>query len=116
MFKLHSPLQTALPSFELICKFYFPALYEKVEITPSEADKTKPNNLIVVMSSDRGLCGGIHSNLVKAVKATLAEKGADNVKIVSCGDKARQLFLRTHGKKRKPPMTLSSLLFLFTKG
>ncbi|CAH3142227.1 unnamed protein product [Porites evermanni] len=72
------------------------ALYEKVEITPSEADKTKPNNLIVVMSSDRGLCGGIHSNLVKAVKATLAEKGADNVKIVSCGDKARQLFLRTH--------------------
>ena len=105
-----------MPSFELICKFYFPALYEKVEITPSEADKTKPNNLIVVMSSDRGLCGGIHSNLVKAVKATLAEKGADNVKIVSCGDKARQLLLRTHGKKRKPPMTLSSLLFKVASG
>lgn len=87
-----------------------------MEITPSEADKTKPNNLIVVMSSDRGLCGGIHSNLVKAVKATLAEKGADNVKIVSCGDKARQLFLRTHGKKRKLSMTISSFFFCSLKG
>ena len=74
------------------------ALYEKVEIEPSEVDKTKPNNLIVVLSSDRGLCGGIHSNLVKAVKATLEEKGGDNTKIVACGDKSRQLFLRTHGK------------------
>ncbi|KAJ7376047.1 ATP synthase subunit gamma, mitochondrial [Desmophyllum pertusum] len=69
------------------------ALYEKVEIKPSEP---KPNNLIVVLSSDRGLCGGIHSNLVKAVKNTLTERGGDNTKIVACGEKSRQLFLRTH--------------------
>ena len=80
---------------------FSPALYEKVEIKPSEAEKAKPNNLIVVMSSDRGLCGGIHSNLVKAVKATLAEKEAgDNTKIVACGEKSRQLFLRTHGEQK----------------
>ena len=75
------------------------ALYDKVEIKPSDADKTTPKNLIVVMSSDRGLCGGIHSNLVKAVKAALGEKEVDDsTKIVACGEKARQLFLRTHGK------------------
>ena len=75
------------------------ALYDKVEIKPSDADKTTPKNLIVVMSSDRGLCGGIHSSLVKAVKAALGEKEVDDsTKIVACGEKARQLFLRTHGK------------------
>ncbi|CAH3163682.1 unnamed protein product [Pocillopora meandrina] len=74
------------------------ALYDKVEIKPSDVDKTTPKNLIVVMSSDRGLCGGIHSNLVKAVKAALGEKQVDDsTKIVACGEKARQLFLRTHG-------------------
>lgn len=79
-----------------IIKFYS-ALYDKVEIQPSEAEKTKPNKLIVVMSSDRGLCGGIHSNLVKAVKAAMTEKD-ENAKIVACGEKSRQLFQRTHGK------------------
>lgn len=75
------------------------ALYEKVEIPPgSQAEKTQPNKLVVVMSSDRGLCGGIHSNLVKAVKAALEEKEGDNTKIVACGEKSRQLFQRTHGK------------------
>lgn len=73
------------------------ALYEKVEIPPgSQAEKTQPNKLVVVMSSDRGLCGGIHSNLVKAVKAALEEKEGDNTKIVACGEKSRQLFQRTH--------------------
>ena len=75
------------------------ALYEKVEIKPSEAEKAKPNNLVVVMSSDRGLCGGIHSNLVKAVKNALTEREGENTKIVACGEKSRQLFLRTHGEQ-----------------
>lgn len=88
------------------------ALYDKVEIQPSEAEKTKPNKLIVVMSSDRGLCGGIHSNLVKAVKAAMTEKEDENAKIVACGEKSRQLFQRTHADKlmmsfseigKKPP-------------
>ena len=73
-------------------------MYDKVEIQPSDADKAKPNKLIVVLSSDRGLCGGIHSNLVKAVKAALTEKEDENAKIVACGEKSRQLFQRTHGK------------------
>ena len=71
------------------------ALYEKVEMP--EEEKAQPNNLVVILSSDRGLCGGIHSGLVKAVKAMMAEKQGRNTKIVACGDKARQILQRTHG-------------------
>lgn len=71
------------------------ALYEKVEI---KADEEKPNHLIVAISSDRGLCGGIHSGLAKAVKADLAENADRNTAIVSFGDKTRQILQRTHGK------------------
>ena len=89
------------------------ALYEKVEIKPSDAEKTKPNNLVVVMSSDRGLCGGIHSNLVKAVKSALTEREDQNTKIVACGEKSRQLFLRTHGEQNllKSHLLHKGLLF-----
>ena len=73
------------------------ALYEKVEVK-SEEEKDKPNELVVVLSSDRGLCGGIHTSLVKAVKAEMAEKPHKNTMIVSMGDKAKQLFQRTHSK------------------
>ena len=77
----------------------FIALYEKAEIKPSDAEKAKPNNLVVVMSSDRGLYGGSHSNLVKAVKSALTEREGENTKIVACGERCRQLFLRTHGEQ-----------------
>merc|ERR1712180_425412 len=40
------------------------AFYEKVEV---EQDKTKPNHLVVALSSDRGLCGGIHSSVAKCI-------------------------------------------------
>jgi len=88
------------------------ALYEKVEVKPEE-EKDKPNELVVVLSSDRGLCGGIHTNLVKAVKGIMEEKPNSNMMIVSMGDKAKQLFQRTHSKNlllslnevgKKPPV------------
>merc|ERR1712137_1027640 len=34
------------------------AFYQTAEV---EQDKSKPNHLVVALSSDRGLCGGIHS-------------------------------------------------------
>lgn len=70
------------------------ALYEKVDI---KQEGEQPNHLIVTVSSDRGLCGGIHSNLAKAVKAELAEKTDRNTHIISFGDKTRQILQRTHG-------------------
>ncbi|XP_071487355.1 ATP synthase subunit gamma, mitochondrial-like [Diadema antillarum] len=86
------------------------ALYEKAEIEP---EVEKENHLLLALSSDRGLCGGIHSNVTKAVKAYIAEKGDNiNVKVVTVGDKVRMQLQRTHADNialavneygRKPP-------------
>merc|ERR1712061_175911 len=50
------------------------AFYEKAEV---QAEESKPQHLILACSSDRGLCGGIHSAVCKNIKAKLAD-GATN--------------------------------------
>jgi len=86
------------------------ALFEKAEL---ESDKTQPNQLIIAISSDRGLCGGIHSGISKAIRNKTAEQTGINTKLVICGDKARTILQRTHSKDilfhinelgRMPPM------------
>ncbi|XP_066524547.1 ATP synthase subunit gamma, mitochondrial isoform X2 [Hoplias malabaricus] len=87
------------------------ALYEKADIKAPE-DKNK--HLIIGVSSDRGLCGAIHSSVAKAIKSEIARlSGAGkDVMVVNVGDKLRGLLYRTHGKHilinckevgRKPP-------------
>merc|ERR1712170_220838 len=66
------------------------AFYEKAEVKPLE---DKPTRLIVALSSDRGLCGGIHSNICKYIKNELAG-GAENVSIICIGDKSRSILQR----------------------
>jgi F-type H+-transporting ATPase subunit gamma len=64
------------------------AFYEKAEVKPTAKDQ--PKELYVALSSDRGLCGGIHSSICKAIKAQLLEKpNLDNVGIICVGDKTR---------------------------
>jgi len=61
--------------------------YDKVECAPEPA---KPKQLIIAMSSDRGLCGGIHSSICKLIKAEMeASKEPENIAIVCVGIKAR---------------------------
>jgi len=68
------------------------AFYEKAEITQ---DDKKPNHLIVAMTSDRGLCGSAHSNIVRAIKAAIPEKPpGTTLKIVAIGDKSRGMLSR----------------------
>ncbi|XP_023609325.1 ATP synthase subunit gamma, mitochondrial isoform X5 [Myotis lucifugus] len=87
------------------------ALYEKADIKVPE-DKKK--HLLIGVSSDRGLCGAIHSSVAKQMKnevATLTAAGKE-VKIVGVGDKLRGILHRTHSDHflvtfkevgRKPP-------------
>ncbi|XP_039617250.1 ATP synthase subunit gamma, mitochondrial isoform X2 [Polypterus senegalus] len=87
------------------------ALYDKAEIKSPE-DKNK--HIIIGVSSDRGLCGAIHSSVAKAIKSeigNLTSVGKD-VMVIGIGDKLRGLLHRTHGKHfllnfkevgRKPP-------------
>lgn len=61
---------------------------------------TEPENvkkhLIVAVTSDRGLCGAIHSSIVKAVKALLADEKFQSLdtKIVCIGDKSKTMLQR----------------------
>jgi F-type H+-transporting ATPase subunit gamma len=65
------------------------ALAEKSDL---DMDAT-PNKQVVIMStSDRGLCGGIHSQLAKAARKFMEGSEAAETKIVTIGDKQRSLF------------------------
>ncbi|XP_058479533.1 ATP synthase subunit gamma, mitochondrial isoform X2 [Solea solea] len=88
------------------------ALYEKADIKAPEEKASK--HLIVGVTSDRGLCGAIHSGVAKTIKNEIANlTGAGKeVMVVNVGDKLRGLLYRTHGKHimlnckeigRKPP-------------
>lgn len=70
------------------------AFFENTEL---EQDKSQPNQMIVVMSSDRGLCGGIHSGICRELRNMLAEPtpGVDT-KLIIVGDKARSILSRAH--------------------
>ncbi|XP_064114648.1 ATP synthase subunit gamma, mitochondrial-like isoform X1 [Macrobrachium nipponense] len=61
------------------------AFYDKAEV---KGEEDKPTELIVACSSDRGLCGGIHSSICKHIKAQLADD-ASKAAILCIGDKSR---------------------------
>ncbi|KPP75018.1 ATP synthase subunit gamma, mitochondrial-like [Scleropages formosus] len=70
------------------------ALYEKAEIKAPE-DKNK--HLIIGVSSDRGLCGAIHSSVAKAMKSEISKltSTGKEVMLVNVGDKLRGLLNRS---------------------
>jgi len=85
------------------------AFYEKAGI---EADPSKKKKLIVAMSSDRGLCGGIHYGIFKKIRSTFEENEDVDVKIIAIGDKQKGMLGRLYADKimghfievgRKPP-------------
>ena len=58
-------------------------------------------HLCVVMTSDRGLCGGFNSNIIKKAKsyfAKLSEEGKD-LKIITVGSKGNDQLKRAYGDK-----------------
>lgn len=69
--------------------------YEKAEV---EAPEGKPKHLYIAMSSDRGLCGGIHSSIVKIIRAEVA-KDPENSAIVCIGDKSRSMLQKSDASK-----------------
>ena len=46
------------------------------------------NHLFVVISSDRGLCGSVHSNLARTIRPIMEERAStENTYFVCVGDK-----------------------------
>ena len=70
---------------------------EKVEVAPAPENVKK--HLIVAITSDRGLCGAIHTSIVKAVKSLLAEnKDGLETRLVCIGDKSKSMLQRVYAK------------------
>lgn len=67
-------------------------VFKNAETKPTEGGKT----LIVVNSSDKGLCGSIHSGLTKAVRRKLIEN--PNADIVIIGEKSKAQLGRSSAK------------------
>ncbi|HVI48126.1 MAG TPA: ATP synthase F1 subunit gamma [Chitinophaga sp.] len=67
--------------------------------TPLAAQRAVERVLIVVVTSDRGLCGAFNSNLIKTTKRVIREKYAEqfakgNVQILPIGKKGYEHFLQ----------------------
>jgi F-type H+-transporting ATPase subunit gamma len=69
-------------------------VFEQAETKPLEGDDKK--GLIIVASSDKGLCGGIHSGLTKLTRRMLLEK--PNCDIVVLGEKCKAQLSRSSAK------------------
>ncbi|MFV0334131.1 MAG: F0F1 ATP synthase subunit gamma [Tropicimonas sp.] len=57
-------------------------------------------HMLVVMTSERGLCGGFNSSIVKAARAHIdaLKTAGKTVKIITVGKKGREQLKREHGK------------------
>ncbi|CCH62234.1 hypothetical protein TBLA_0G02970 [Henningerozyma blattae CBS 6284] len=65
--------------------------------TESAEPQGNKNFLIIAISSDKGLCGSIHSHLSKSVKSAIwndANRSSNNYDIIAIGDKIKALLLR----------------------
>ncbi|KAF2836179.1 ATP synthase F1 gamma [Patellaria atrata CBS 101060] len=69
-------------------------VFEKAETKPMEAEGKK--DLIIVCSSDKGLCGGIHSGLSRKVRKTLAE--SPDTELVILGEKCKAQLGRSNSR------------------
>lgn len=50
---------------------------------------------MIALTSDRGLCGGVHSSVSKKIKAHMAtETDPSSVKIITIGDKSKAMLSR----------------------
>jgi F-type H+-transporting ATPase subunit gamma len=68
--------------------------YERAEIAPPEDAKQK---LLVAITSDRGLCGAVHTSVVRTIRNELNLPGSENIKVVCVGDKSRAILRRQYG-------------------
>ena len=58
------------------------------------ADTHDQSELLVPLSSDKGLCGGINSNVVRELKTYLKDKNRSKVKILPVGEKGSAAMIR----------------------
>jgi len=69
------------------------------KLTPGADDEPSSNPLLLAISSDKGLCGGINTRVSKEVKLALDAAPSDNKpKVMVIGNKTVGGLVRTHGQ------------------
>jgi F-type H+-transporting ATPase subunit gamma len=66
-------------------------IFDQVEAKPLEKPSTP---LVVAVSSDRGLCGAVHSSVCKAIRSLVKERPETRLAVI--GDKARNQLQRDY--------------------
>merc|ERR1712072_549619 len=69
-------------------------VFEKAETKPLEGDDKK--SLLVILSSDKGLCGGVHSGMSRAARRLLADHPNTDIAVV--GEKCKAQLPRSNPK------------------
>lgn len=70
--------------------------FEKTEIQTDE--KAEQKKLYIAMTSDRGLCGAVHTGVARFIRNEM-NKDSSNTKIICVGDKSRAILSRLFGKE-----------------
>lgn len=71
--------------------------FEKAEVAVPE--KTEKKRLLIAITSDRGLCGAVHSGVARNIRNELIAEGEDTqTKIICVGDKSRAILQRLFAK------------------
>ncbi|KAK2598993.1 atp3 gamma subunit of the F1 sector of mitochondrial F1F0 ATP synthase [Conoideocrella luteorostrata] len=69
-------------------------VFDAAETTAADAEQKK--SLIIVCSSDKGLCGGVHSGLSRRIRALANDPNTEPFDLVILGEKAKAQLLRTN--------------------
>ena len=69
-------------------------VFEQAETKPEEDKKT----LMVICSSDKGLCGGIHSGLTRYTRRKLESESGSNMDLAIIGEKSKAQLMRSNPK------------------
>ncbi|XP_022833091.1 ATP synthase subunit gamma, mitochondrial-like isoform X2 [Spodoptera litura] len=66
---------------------------------PTDKDK-KMKRIYIAMTSDRGLCGGVHTGVARRIKREFTDRAADQQfhKLVCVGDKSRAILRRIYSQ------------------
>lgn len=68
--------------------------YEKAEVAPKEEEQ--PKKLYIAITSDRGLCGAVHTGVARHIRGDLAQDS--NIRVICVGDKSRAILQRLYSK------------------
>ncbi|PAV60739.1 hypothetical protein WR25_25409 [Diploscapter pachys] len=77
------------------------AFFDNIDPKSESDDKAaddKQKQLLVLITSDRGLCGAVHTSIAKEAKNIINNAGDKEIKLVAIGDKAKGALQRVYGK------------------